>query len=232
MGRAVIVAGCTILALSACKKKGQNKEAEKPTPARKSPAAPSLADAMIKKAGKAVGCPSKTTPHRVWCIAADGWKSGTAAPLLGTGPTRTYCGLVLVVAEDRPVDFNTTRLAALVVRGEGPKRFGKIISITPDNPKESKMMAEAVFNLAKVFKGFWSTAPIPLPLMSFLAGMAAKANFPMTKGSKGWKVAGKLPGEVRKVGPFWVSVETDTKGRKGIFLGVFTDRVKAKPVAK
>ena len=101
-----------------------------------------------------------------------------------------------------------------------------ITSITPDNDSESQMMAEAVFNLALFFKGRAQTVPIGNDLLGYIRGLPAGASHPVTLGKHGWRFEGEATAEVRRVGDFWVAVETPREGPPGIFVSIYTDRLE------
>lgn len=183
--------------------------------------APAGLVAELASLHRASRCPSKTSPWRHWCIVTMGWQQGTPAAIVPKGKVKVFLGFALPIKTGVAVNHNRLKLAAFVARKEGDKHFGSIINIRPDNDKERKMMAQAVFDLALVFKGRSKSARIPAPLLGFLRGQAAKAPNALTRGAKDWTLAGKLKARIRQVGSYWVALERDPKG---LYVNLFTDR--------
>jgi len=174
-------------------------------------------------------CHTARSPFRPWCIVTNGWQKGQPGDLLPKGKQKVYLGFVVPIKTGAAVSFNRLKLAALVVRKAGKKHFGKIITVTPDNDQERKVMGQAVFNLALVFKGRTKVAQVDGKLLAFLRGQAAKASHALTRTPSGWTLAGKLQGRIRQIAPFWVALE---KANTGVFVNLFTDRFAAAPPPK
>jgi hypothetical protein len=183
--------------------------------------------ALLAELGAVAGCPSRDSPHRTWCIAVDGWASGTA-PDLPAGD-HVWLGLTAAIASGQPVTHalsDHVSLGALAVRNEGGSAAALITSIKPENDEESRMMAEAIFNLALLFKGRAQTVPVPNDLLQYAGTLPAKASHPVTIGARGWRFAGEASAEVRRVGDFWVAIETPREGPPGVFVSIYTDRLE------
>ncbi len=175
----------------------------------------------------AAGCDDKASPHRVWCIAADGWATGTPAKL----PMGKVL-LGLTISRDPSAtgawDLNadpTIGLAALAVRHDGPANELKLYGITPSNDDEKPMMMQAVGNLAVVFKGKAKTVKVPKQLGTYLKSLGKKSGYFATKGTTGWTWTGASAGELRKVGAYWVVIETPKTG-DGRFITILTEKWK------
>ncbi len=195
----------------------------------RTPAAPVGMMPELASLYRAARCHSAKSPFRPWCIVTNGWKRGQASPLLPKGKQKVFVGFAVPIKTGAAVNFNRLKLAALVVRKDGSKYFATIITVTPDNDKERKVMAQAVFDLALVFKGRSKAAKIDSKLLGFLRGRASKASYVLTKTAKSWSLAGKINAQIRKVGPYWVALE---RAPKGVFVNLFTDRFVASSSGK
>ena len=224
LAQGVAVTALILMAAGCCKSNaGNNKPA--PTATGGGGADPKTA-ALLGALGKAVGCPSTTAGHRDFCIATDGWATGTP----GTLPSGNamFAGLAIVVEEGKtPNPTADIKPSLLVMRSAGNARWGKIFTPTPDSPDESADLATFVFNTSAVFKGKASQAAVPAPLYNYAMTQAAAANYPLTQDSTGWTLAGKASAEIRRVGQHWVAIEQDPSGR-GIYVNVLTDKVMRK----
>lgn len=180
----------------------------------------------------AARCTEKASPFRPWCIAADGWATGTAAKLpvgkVLVGITIRRTTAATGSAWDLAAD-PTIGLASLTVRRDGPALELRITDINPTQDDEKPQIAEALGNLSTVLKGRGNTVLVPPPLAKYLKSLGKKSGHFATKGARGWTwSAGKdMPlGELRKVGKFWVAIETPTTGADGRFISVFTEKWK------
>lgn len=193
-------------------------------------ASPSTADpttSLLRELGAAARCRSQRSPHRVWCIPADGYAGGTAAPI--PAGEHSLLGLTIELESGRPVARALTErvsLASLALRSDGARVAGRIQSITPSNPGEARELGEAVAAIALVFKGLSPRATVSPGLVSYLGSLPARASYPVTAGARGWTIEGASTAELRRVGDHWVAIETPRSGR-GIFVSVFTDRFGA-----
>lgn len=199
-------------------------------PAAKQPATPPAAAgphaAQLADLAKAANCDDPASPMRVWCIAATGWATGTAAAL--PEGDATMPGLTVELEDGKPVGSALTdkvTFSALALHPADGKEMAKITMVKPENDQEAKMTMEAVAALALVFKGKAPTAKLPAELGGYLATLPAKADYELTRGDHGWGWKGASTAELRKVGDNWVAIETPSKGATGIWVTIFTDKV-------
>jgi len=237
-----IVASLTIaLLLSACSNKQYSNKPPAPQepatpvappeqPEAKTPAPPPGAAgphaAQLAELAKAANCDDPASPMRVWCIAATGWATGTAAAL--PDGDATLPGLTVELEDGKPVGdalTNKVTFSALALHPADGKEMAKITMVKPENDQEAQMTMEAVAALALVFKGKAPAAKLPQGLAGYLSTLPAKADYELTKGDHGWGWTGASTAELRKVGENWVAIETPTKGATGIWVTLFTDKV-------
>ncbi len=185
-----------------------------------------LIDELLSQVGDALGCPKSSSAQRAFCIAAEGWAKGEAAEL--PAAPSLLVGLSLSLPEADPVDKaleQTVRFAALGVRG-GAKPLARIASMEPSNADEKKLVDAAVASTSAVFKGEADTASLPKDLAEYLADLPS-AGYAMQKGAHGWTwSSGATTAELRKAGAYWIAVEVPQKGDRGIFVSIFTSKLK------
>ncbi len=226
------------LLLSACSKKDSSSKPpapeqpatpvappEKPAPDQP-PAANGPHAAQLAELAKAANCDDPASPMRVWCIAATGWASGTAAAL--PDGDATMPGLTVELEDAKPVGdalTNKVTFSALALHAADGKQMAKITMVKPENDQEAQMTMEAVAALALVFKGKAPAAKLPPALAGYLSTLPAKADYELTRGDHGWSWTGASTAELRKVGENWVAIETPTEGATGIWVTIFTDKV-------
>ncbi len=201
------------------------------TPATAKRRNPDPTAVLLGDLSTAARCNEKASPFRPWCIAADGWASGTVVkPPVG----KVLVGITIrrTTAATAPWDLAadpTIGLAALVVRRDGPAVELRLADINPTKDDEKPQIADALANVSTVLKGKGSTVKVPPPLAAYLKSLSKKSGHVATKGATGWTwSAGKdMPlGELRKVGKFWVVIETPTAGAEGRFITVLTEKWK------
>ena len=186
---------------------------------------------LLDELSTAARCTEKASPFRPWCIAADGWATGTAAKL-PVGKVLVGITIRRTLAATAPWDLSTDAtigFAALVVRRDGPALELRVTDINPTKDDEKPQIASALANVSTVLKGKGSTVKVPPPLAAYLKSLSKKSGHFATKGAAGWTWnAGKdMPlGELRKVGKYWVAIETPTTGADGRFISVFTEKWK------
>lgn len=175
----------------------------------------------------AAGCDDKASPQRVWCIAADGWATGTPAKLpMG----KVLVGLTIQRAATATGAWDlaadpTIGVVALAVRHDGPANELKLYAITPSTDAEKLAMAQTVGNLAAVMKGKGKSVKVTKDLASYLKSLGKKSGYFATKGATGWTWTGDAAGELRKVGAYWVVIETPKSG-DGRFISILTEKWK------
>ncbi|HTM18955.1 MAG TPA: hypothetical protein VL172_00540 [Kofleriaceae bacterium] len=237
------------MALTGCGKDKESKDSQgdksKPAPARPSapadaaPVAPSPPADAAAPAGPPAGearnaalqalhdaahCDVAASPWRPWCIAADGWAKATEAPL--PAGVHALIGLTLALEAGKRVEDalqDDVHLAALAVDGDAGKL--KVVGIKGEDAADQQMMMEAVAGVAIVLKGNAASAALPPDLATYVATLGAQAEYPLTKAGAGWTFRGAAPGELRKVGDYWVTIEGPGAGNEQ-FISIFTDKVK------
>jgi len=181
-------------------------KAPEPPPERSSgppPPAASVDDVLARLADSA-GCTTGESLYPHWCMAAQGWQSGTVDPL----PERDYLVGYAIPVTATKTEMKTMRLTALTLRSAGGRKYARIIDIRPDNDKEKNELAQVVASVGLLFRGKTPTLRLGGGLDSYLRGEAKKASYPVTKGTSSWLIAsGGAPAQLRKVGPYWVAVE-------------------------
>ncbi len=214
--------------LTACGPKAGPEPPPPPPPPRTTGA--ELIAKMLGELGQTASCPSASAPHRVWCIAADGWATGTPADF--PAGSRAFVGLSAGLIEDESIEDGLTGnvfLAVLGVKNEGGKVTGLITDINPKGLDEQKLVAEAIAELTEVLKGKREVAQLPKPLHEWIQTIPPAANHALIREASGWRLEGRARAEVRKVGDYWVALELPTEGPPGLFVSIFTDRVDVKP---
>jgi hypothetical protein len=185
-----------------------------------------LADELLSQVGDALGCPKSSSEQRAWCIAADGWARGQAGEL--PADPSLLVGLSLSLPEDDPVDKaleQTVHFAALGVRG-GAQPLARIASMQPSDADEQKLLDPAVAGVTAVFKGESDAVALPKELRDYLADLPS-AGYSARKGERGWTwKSGSTHAELRKAGTYWIAVEWPEKGDRGIFVSIFTSKLK------
>lgn len=169
----------------------------------------------LKTAAK---CSDKASPWRPWCIAA-GFAGGTAAAL----PKKNLVGMTVELEDGK--DFmdalrDHVTFVALAITRDGKVTKVKLTDIKPENDDERTAVAEGVAAAAIVFKGKDKVAKLPKALAEF--AKSRTGSYELTNDKKGWKWTGANPSQLRKVGKFWVLIETASSG-KGIWATILTD---------
>lgn len=175
----------------------------------------------------AAGCDEKASPHRLWCLAADGWATGTPAKLpMG----KVLIGVTISRAASATGAWDLAAdpsigLSALAVRHDGAANELKLYAITPSNDAEKLANAQTLANVAAALKGKGKTVKVPKDLATYLKSLGAKSGYFATKGATGWTWPGDSAGELRKVGKYWVVVETPKTG-DARFITILTEKWK------
>ena len=170
----------------------------------------------LTRLGKAAKCADKTSPWRPWCIAVD-FRKGTAAEL---PKGKTLLGLTIAIGYDKDDGAALSDRVSLSVLAVGATGKVKETAITPSTAEEEKPIAEAVFNVAAVFKDRAKTAKVPNDLAGYIKTITPA--YETTKSGDEWTWKGKTYSEARKVGAYWVVVE-HADPDDGLFISIFTD---------
>jgi hypothetical protein len=200
------------------------------TPVAAKRVAPDRTMLILGDLAVAAKCDDPKSLQRPWCIAATGWAGGTAAKL-PVGKVLLGFTVERKASATGAWDLNgdpSIHLVALAVRRDGAALELRLTAITPSNDEEKTMMAEAIIGLAGVFKK-GGAAKVPKDLATYARSLGKKSGFFATKGTKGWTWSGgnDMPtGELRKVGKYWVAIETPTTGEDGRFITILTDKWK------
>jgi hypothetical protein len=180
-----------------------------------------IVETMLERLGRAARCPES---RRVWCIAANGWAEGAAAPL--PAATRVLVGISVGLERDRgeqdllAVDVS---LSALALRVDGERRFGLITDIPPENPAEQRLVRDAVTSVGRVLKGDAERVELAPSLSRYAAGLGAQASYPLERTAGEWRMTGKSNARLRKIGGVWVAVEVPRAGPEGIFVSLYPE---------
>jgi hypothetical protein len=159
----------------------------------------------------------KPSPFRPWCIATD-FAKGTSAPL---PRGKILVGLTIELQTDKDAAdelIHGVTFAALAVDKDGKL---KLTDVKSTSEEDLKALGEAVFNVAAVFKGKAATAKLPKELADYAKTL--KGAYTATKAGAEWTWQGASTARMRKVGAFWVIVETP-KAANGIFATILTDK--------
>jgi len=170
-------------------------------------------------------CQNKSSPWRVWCIAADGWAKARPAPL-PKGKALVGLTIELIDGGDTVGALrDAVSLSALAFKVDGKATFAKITQIKPTSRDEEKSVLAAVGGVTMVLKGKARGAKLPADLLAYVGGLGADATYAVARAPKGWTWKGASVAELRKVGTAWVAIEIPDK-HNGLFVTVFTDKLK------
>ena len=187
---------------------------------------PATTARLLGELSKGARCTDATSPWRPWCIAADGWASGQVASL---PKGKALVGITIEIEDGASVaDALSKRvtLSALAFGKKSGKPVAKITNINPENDREAESVAAGVMATSAVLKGKARTGQLPKDLSTYVATLPAGASYPVTRGKTGWTWAGQSDAELRRVGAFWVTIEQPRSGRPGVWVGIYTDKVK------
>lgn len=178
-----------------------------------------LATKQLAALRDAAKCADPASPFRPWCIAAD-FDKGTA-PDLPKGKILVGITVELETGKDaKDALINKVSPAVLAFSKSGE---AIISNITPSNDTEKQQLLETVANLSLVLKGKAESVKLPTELADYLKVIAPR--YKTTKAHGEWTWQGQSAARLRKVGKYWVSVETPAKGN-GIWAAVYTDAWK------
>ncbi len=165
----------------------------------------------------AAQCDNKASLWRPWCIAATGWSNGTAADLpVG----KVLVGMTLEIQDGKDLKQALSDAVSLTAFAIGNDHAVKVTTVKPTSDAESRSVGEAVFDLAAVFKDKADVAKLPKDLASYVAGL--KGAYPATKATNEWTWKGASAGRARKVGRWWVVIESPN-AHNGFFVTILTD---------
>ncbi len=184
---------------------------------------------LMSALSKAAGCPTKTGPNRLWCLA-DGFDKGERDGSLDDAGS--YLGFSIGLSDDFPAAQSLQKnveLSALAVGKRGGDRFAWISTIKPTDPGDKPAMLAATIELASLLKNDGDEAQIEGGLYDYVRGLSAKAKYPLSLATNGWRIGGPSTTEVRKVGKVLVAVEIPPAvPHKGIYVSIYTDKFEKK----
>jgi hypothetical protein len=173
---------------------------------------------QLEELAKAAQCTDKASPWRPWCIATE-FPGGKAAAL----PSKNLVGITVELEKGKDAAVairDKVTFVALAVTKSGKETKVKLTDVKPENDDEKLAVASAVAAVSIVFKGKATTAKLPKALADYAKGRPGE--YVATQAKTGWTWEGANPSELRKVGKFWVLIETAKKGN-GIWATVLTD---------
>ncbi|CAN5151424.1 hypothetical protein BH09MYX1_BH09MYX1_20850 [soil metagenome] len=180
---------------------------------------------LLAALSKAAGCPTKTGPNRLWCLADDFDKGERDGSLDDEG---SYFGFSIGLSDDFPATQSLQKnveLSALGVDKRDGDRFAWISAIKPTDPGDKPAMLAATVELADLLKNDGYKAEIEGGLFDYVRGLGAKAKYAVTPTKDGWRIAAPSTTEVRKVGKVLVAIEVPPAvPLKGIYLSIYTDK--------
>jgi len=185
-------------------------------------------DAQLAELASAVGCPSQDAPHRVWCVATDGWAKGKPTKIANGDHVLLGLTIELVAGESVEAALSDhVSVSALALHVAKGKVKARLTNVVPESAEEQQMVAGAVAGLAGFLKGKATSAEVPKDLYDYLQTLPAGADHAAKKGKKGWTFKGASTAEVRKVGDLWVVIEVPA-AKNGIWVSIFTEQLTAK----
>jgi len=160
---------------------------------------------------------AKPSPFRPWCVATD-FAKGTSAPL---PKGKILVGLTIELPADKDAAdelIHGVTFAALAVDKDGKL---KLTDVKSTSQEDTKTLGQAVFDVGAVFKGKAAVAKLPKELADFAKTL--QGAYTATKAGAEWRWQGASAARMRKVGAFWVIIETPKAGN-GIFATILTDQ--------
>lgn len=176
------------------------------------------ADAPLAKLAVAAKCSDNTSPWRLWCIASD-WSKGSAAALPSG---KVLVGVTVELEDGKDVAAALKDKVSFTAFAIDKDNKVKVTTVTPSNDAEKKSMFEAGAAASLVFKGKAKTAKLPKDLAGYVKTLKGEHKVTNTRGA--WTWSGASNGRARKVGDFWVVLETPKSGKAGIFATILTEK--------
>ena len=181
-------------------------------------------DTHLARLREAAGCGA--APHAelgVFCPAATGWATGTAAPFpVGEG---TRIGLTTWVPTQGDVlgAFMAQRRFSVLASNSAGQMRGDIVSPTARNPLDTGPNT-AMSSLLAHMRGT-QPAPVPLPfgIYNFVIGRSSAPEYLLATSPNGWQLQGGSFADIRRVGQTWVAVEVPRQNPLGLYFTVFVD---------
>jgi hypothetical protein len=166
---------------------------------------------------------SADSAGRIWCLVAKGWSKAKHTPL-PTG-TRAWLGTTLRVSKHTNLKTalqHQVSLSAIGFRGSRHRFFAKMERIQPRSSKEIIEIGKVVAALTGFFEGKRKTVGLTGTMGNRIRLLASQARNPVRRMATGWQLRSRHGTELRKIGPYWVSIETVKQSAKEIWLSIFT----------
>ena len=129
-------------------------------------------------------------------------------------------GLTVQVENGTDVRAALTKRVSFVALAIDADGKVKLTDVAASGSDEQKLVLEAVANVTTVFKGKARTAKLPHVLGDYLKTLGGA--YATTKSGDQWTWQGKAASQLRKVGAFWVVLETPA-ANDGVFATILTD---------
>jgi hypothetical protein len=197
----------TWLAIALTAALGHTARADKPPP---DPTKAQLAALRVT-----AGCADPASPFRAWCPIAD-YATGDAK----TKPPATMLGVTIKLHLNGDVAKELVDEVSVSTFAVGADGKVTLAALTPSNPGETDMIAQALMSVTMVLKHRAKVAEVPADLATYVHGLTGKYE-PKRVGNE-WRWLGGNPSTMRKVGDVWVVIET--VAGEGLWASVFTDR--------
>jgi hypothetical protein len=165
---------------------------------------------------KAADCEDKASLWRVWCIAGD-FQRGTAD---GGLPSKVLVGYTVRLEDGANLKVALRDQVTLAAFVAGPEGKVLLVDIKPSSKSEETEVFEAISQTTIVFKDRAKVAPLPKGLRDYLRTLQGR--YHARNVGQEWEWAGMSNGKLRKVGNYWVVIETP-KAQNGIFATILTD---------
>jgi hypothetical protein len=148
-------------------------------------------------------------------LAAALTKLGTAAKCSDpASPLRPWC---IAVDFAKGTAINKVTFVAIAI---GKDAKVKLTDVKATSADETKAVMEAVGAAAMVFKGKAEIAKLPKELSDYVKTLQGAYKTKKEKGAIVWK--GANSSQLRKVGKFYVVIETASRGN-GVWVSILTD---------
>jgi hypothetical protein len=225
---ALALAIAALLAVAACGPKGGPAPAgPEDDPEPRPHVSNELKLSLLAKLGQGAGCPQGGELSH-WCIAADGWAGGAAGEI--PAGEHLYYGFTVAIVADEPVEQalnEEVTLAAMGLKNDGGKRFGIVTDVLPQSQDQQLAIGRSAGEVARVLHGEAERAHIDPLVHEDFKVLPQYAKYPLTDEHLGWRIGNAARGELRRIGEYWVVLESPTEGPPGIFVSIFTDEFEA-----
>jgi hypothetical protein len=193
-------------------------------------AAPLAADPTDDAMGKlrtSADCSNKTSPHKIWCAAAD-WSKGKPHTL----KPGLWIGFSVSVEAGADADLATAldddaALVLLRVDKDGPQLSAQLKEVEGSPGVDTKQV-DATAAAVKAALGGKGTVKLSGGIKTLADGMKGRGTRAMTRGKTGWTwtTDDNSSAELREVGKTFVVVQAPDGGNPGRTVTILTNRVK------